>query len=119
MDSDLDGMPDAWEIAYGLNPNNPTDAQMDADHDGISNLQEFQAGTNPLVFDELFIAGVQTPVGGFLTLVVHTPVGTSCTLETSTNLTNWAQSITFVCSSSNQSLSVPAPKPASFYRLKR
>ena len=40
-------MPDAWEIAYGLNPNDPTDADLDADGDGMSNLQEYLAGTNP------------------------------------------------------------------------
>ena len=40
-------MPDAWERAYGLDPNNAADASQDPDHDGLSNLQEYQAGTNP------------------------------------------------------------------------
>jgi uncharacterized repeat protein (TIGR01451 family) len=120
LDSDRDGMPDAWELAYGLNPNDSTDAQLDADHDGITNLQEFQAGTNPLIFDELFIAAVvEPPVSGFLNLVIHTPVGTSCTLESSTNLIDWTSSITFVCSSSNQTILVTTPKPPAFYRLRR
>ncbi len=44
-DSDHDGLPDAWEmqyfntLAYGAND--------DPDHDGLSNYQEFFAGTNP------------------------------------------------------------------------
>ena len=46
-DSDGDGMPNDWEILYGLNPNDPTDAGQDADGDGMTNLQEFLAGTNP------------------------------------------------------------------------
>lgn len=46
-DSDGDGMPDAWEIAHGLNPDNPADANTDADADGVTNLQEYLAGTNP------------------------------------------------------------------------
>lgn len=46
-DSDGDGIPDDWEIAHGLNPNDPTDAMEDPDHDGLTNLQEYQQGTDP------------------------------------------------------------------------
>ena len=46
-DSDQDGMPDAWEIAYGLNPQNPSDATLDSDQDGLTNLQEYSCGTLP------------------------------------------------------------------------
>lgn len=48
-DSDNDGIPDGWEIANGLNPNDPTDAAL-TDSNGISNLQKFynnQAPTLP------------------------------------------------------------------------
>ena len=47
MDSDSDGMPDRWEIIYGLDPNDPSDASSDNDGDGISALQEFLNGTSP------------------------------------------------------------------------
>lgn len=47
LDSDGDGLPDAWEIAYGLDPTNPADAASDSDNDGISNLEEFHASMNP------------------------------------------------------------------------
>jgi hypothetical protein len=46
-DSDLDGMPDAWEIKYGLDPNDTSDATSDQDNDGVSALDEFLAGTIP------------------------------------------------------------------------
>jgi outer membrane protein assembly factor BamB len=47
-DTDNDGMPDIWEIQYGLNPNDPTDALNDPDHDGLNNLMEYMLNTNPL-----------------------------------------------------------------------
>jgi hypothetical protein len=46
-DSDGDGLPDWWELIYGLDPFNSSDAIGDADGDGISNWQEYQDGTNP------------------------------------------------------------------------
>ena len=35
-DSDLDGMPDGWEFAYGLDPTDPFDGSRDNDADGVS-----------------------------------------------------------------------------------
>jgi hypothetical protein len=46
-DTDGDGMPDSWEVAHGLNPNDPSDASRDDDGDGFTNLQEYLAGTDP------------------------------------------------------------------------
>jgi Leucine-rich repeat (LRR) protein len=46
LDSDGDGMPDGWELAYGLNPF-VDDAEEDLDEDGLSNLEEFLRGTLP------------------------------------------------------------------------
>lgn len=45
-DTNGDGIPDDIELALGLNPNNPIDAQEDFDRDGLTNLQEYQRGTN-------------------------------------------------------------------------
>lgn len=41
-------MPDAWEIAHGLNPDDPGDADLDEDGDRSSNLHEYLAGTDAL-----------------------------------------------------------------------
>ena len=48
MDTDGDGMPDAWESAHGLNPS-ANDAGGDLDGDGRSNLQEYNGGWDPQV----------------------------------------------------------------------
>jgi pectate lyase len=47
VDSDSDGMPDTWETANGLDPHDPTDAQIDSDNDGYPNLEEFVNRTDP------------------------------------------------------------------------
>jgi hypothetical protein len=47
LDADHDGMLDAWERRFGLDPANPNDAAADPDADGKTNLEEFVAGTHP------------------------------------------------------------------------
>ena len=49
LDSDLDQMPDAWERKYGLNPTDASDAFLDQDNDGLTALEEYEAGTIPLM----------------------------------------------------------------------
>jgi hypothetical protein len=47
-DDDNDLMPDVWELQYGLDPLDASDALLDLDGDGFTNLEEYQMGTNPL-----------------------------------------------------------------------
>jgi hypothetical protein len=47
QDSDGDGMPDWWEIKYGLNPRDPADATKDASGDGYSNIDKYLNGIDP------------------------------------------------------------------------
>lgn len=56
LDTDGDGLPNAWEVSYGLDLNNPSDAAWDLDNDGISNYEEYYNGTNPAN------AGDNTPI---------------------------------------------------------
>lgn len=46
-DADRDGIADVWETANGLSSNDPNDAFLDPDQDGMNNLEESVAGTNP------------------------------------------------------------------------
>jgi pectate lyase len=47
MDSDHDGIPDWWEKKYGLNPNDPSDANKDMNGDGYTNLEKYLNGLDP------------------------------------------------------------------------
>ena len=50
-DFDGDGMPNTWEEKYRLDPNDPSDADIDLDSDKLSNLYEYNIGTNPRLYD--------------------------------------------------------------------
>ncbi|MCC6164132.1 MAG: hypothetical protein IT182_12355 [Acidobacteria bacterium] len=47
LDADNDGILDGWETYFGLDPTNPADATLDADGDGVSNLDEFLGRSHP------------------------------------------------------------------------
>ncbi len=46
-DSDGDGLSDDWEQRYGFNGGSASDRNLDPDNDGMTNWEEYQAGTNP------------------------------------------------------------------------
>jgi len=46
-DADGDGMPRFWEEDNGFSDNRPADAALDSDADGLTNGQEYSAGTDP------------------------------------------------------------------------
>jgi hypothetical protein len=67
IDSDADGLPDSWELAFFGNLTN--NATADFDGDSISNLQEFRDGTNPTnSASAQFRLAVYTDGGGMVDL---------------------------------------------------
>ena len=46
-DTDLDGMPDAWEKTHSFDPADASDNKLDPDGDGYTNIEEYLNGTDP------------------------------------------------------------------------
>jgi hypothetical protein len=58
-DTDNDGLTDAWETNFGLDPNSAAGDNGpggNPDLDGFTNLQEFQNGTHPRGFEQRYFA---------------------------------------------------------------
>jgi hypothetical protein len=47
LDNDGDGLPNTWEVTYGLNPNDPADASISTSGDGWTNTEKFDLGVFP------------------------------------------------------------------------
>ena len=47
LDNDGDGMPNSWENQHSLDPEDADDGVEDADDDGLDNVGEYLAGTDP------------------------------------------------------------------------
>ena len=65
LDSDSDGIPDSWEIAYWLDISS-RDGSGDYDLDGLSDLDEFNNQSNPLYGDT-----DEDGLSDFLEVTVH------------------------------------------------
>ncbi len=121
-DSDGDGMPDAWEVANGLNPNLP-DGASDADGDGQSNLSEYVAGTNPHFAGDAFKAELTPPGPGGVVIRFVAIEGKTYTVQYKTTLSDavW-QRVGDVTPQPNTGIvEVPDPTSATagqrFYRI--
>jgi len=121
-DSNGNGLPDAWQRTYfgtlGVDPN------ADPDGDGMSNKQEYIAGTNPTnSADKLLITDFNTTPGGSNISLTWSSVPTrSYFIQKSLNLSspNWIDSGLGVFSSSGSSITqsiIDTNSPERFYRV--
>lgn len=124
-DSDNDGMPDDWETANGLDPQDPADAVLDGDGDGRDNLNEHLAGTDPNnPRSVLKILSVNDKTGDQsvfeLTWSSVADQGVTYAISTSPDLASWTSVITGIISggaTTQRDVSVAAPGDARFFRV--
>ena len=118
-DSDGDGLPDVYETStQGLNKMNPADAALDNDGDGLSNLEEFIAGTNPNDSgSRLVCAGTKT--GGNYQVEFPTVAGRIYRLEGSETLSGAWETLAIHIEGTGGTVSVTISVAASrkFFRV--
>jgi hypothetical protein len=100
VDSDGDGLPDAWEEAQlyhaGIMPGpdgwdlSLIDRDGDFDGDGVSNFNEYIAGTYATDASSSLALEIKEKVGDFVKLEFYAMYGRSYTLEASSDLKTWS-----------------------------
>jgi hypothetical protein len=114
-------MPDAWESAYGLNPASPADAPLDLDGDGVSNLDEYLAGTNPADPSSYLKVERLTGVPGLTTIHFEAVSNKTYSVIYRDDLAagTWLALTNLAAQPQSRSMLVtdPSPAPSRFYRL--
>jgi hypothetical protein len=108
-DTDNDGIQDYWETAYGLNPNNPSDANLDLDGEGMTNLQEALAGTAPNDPNSKFDVNITksvSPPGCTLAFTAQPYKTYTLQYKNSLSAPSWTTLQTYPASSSQQTISL-------------
>ena len=116
-------MPNDWERTYSLNPDDPADAKLDSDGDGLTNLQEYLSGTNPrdasshLKFDSVTVSA------GTVTLRLTAVANRSYTIQYRDDLAagDWQKLTNVLAGAATHAADVPDPAGGGarerFYRL--
>lgn len=105
-DNDGDGLPDSWETLYQINQSSG-DASRDDDGDGMSNLAEYQSGTDPLSASSLLRATGLEPVSGGWRFAWTSVPGLAYAVEASADLADWTQVTQVTATSTDTQVTVP------------
>ncbi|MDA0990540.1 MAG: thrombospondin type 3 repeat-containing protein, partial [Verrucomicrobia bacterium] len=86
-DADADMLPDAWELAHFVDGTNAA-PDADSDWDGLSNRDEYWAGTDPTNPASFFIISDMIPTGTYATVI--SPEATSIVVTVEANVLTWS-----------------------------
>ncbi|MEY2439078.1 MAG: serine protease, partial [Verrucomicrobiota bacterium] len=75
-----------YEIANGFNAGDAADAGLDTDGDGMTNLQEYKAGTDPRSNTSVLQIRSVEKSGGDIVVTFPSVLGKAYTIEQSSNL---------------------------------
>jgi hypothetical protein len=119
-DFDNDGLPDPWEVANGFSTNDPGNASIDLDGDGMTLLQEYLADTDwndPSSY--LHIDRISVP--GTTSIEFQAAENRTYSIEYKDELRDavWSRLIDVPAGTAPRTVSVndPASSPKRFYRL--
>jgi len=120
-DTDGDGIPDVYESANGMNPNDPADANIDSDGDTMKNKAEYIAGTDPRDASSYLKVDHIATIGSAI-VYFNAVSNRSYTVQYSDSLTPapvWQRVGDVAARTTNWVGSVvdPSSPPARFYRL--
>jgi hypothetical protein len=121
VDTDGDKAPDLWETQFGFNPNLASDGGLDSDGDGMTNADEYRAGTDP-TDAESYLAVDTLSVGSPATLSFYAISSRSYVIEFNDELDSgtWARLTVVPAPGTNgiQTIIDPTASPSRFYRLR-
>jgi hypothetical protein len=120
VDANFDGVPDDWEAKYfGPDPSQWPSPGADSDGDGVKNLQEFLAGTDPTDAASVLRAELEVTEQG-TRLVWNSQPGLVYQVQSSGDLRAWSNlGASRFARGTTDSLLVNGGDPATYYRVNR
>jgi hypothetical protein len=120
-DENLDGLPDDWQAQYwGSNASAWPNSNVDSDGDGVSDKQEYMAGTNPKDAGSVLRTSFAVMPEGTRRLTWNTVPGFVYQVEQTSDFSTWGPygGLRFAPGTSD-SVSVPAGNSLGYYRVIR